>query len=194
MKLTSTDEKINFLCGLYKEIQRIYAQNLTESDYVYFVPQKTKTGEYLQRYTLEQSQDNAELTNDLPARLSIKNSRNKTTFTFKLAKLQLLTELYNEVQKVSLEDKDLDLSKVFSEFKKSHSEYRINHSEFLKVEEVIKYHRRASQREGSIFANSINFFTGEMTKSAIFLEKYEFFKAGEDQEINDLQDFHCIEL
>lgn len=171
MILNTNKEKIEFLNGLFNEINRIYRQNLTPSDHEYFSSKKGA-----QCYTLSLSEESSSLDEKLPRNLTLnKYGYYLNQFTVKHAKLRLLIDLYNRVQEASQPEGALDLTDIFAKFKTEHEDIRVTYDRYKSAEETLKYQRRHSQRESvSYFARMLNYIFGE-PKSAKFLTKYDFF-------------------
>lgn len=181
MKLKSKEEQVTFLKKLYGNIERIYKQNLTDSDHKWFAPSEKFNGE--QRYVLAKS-GSAKLTNELPGALEMKSSTSVIDFSIKFAKLRLLIALYNTVEARTHTNDFLDLDDVFEKFKGNFNDVRVNFNEWKTAEQVLKTQRRTAQREGKFFASFLNFFIGK-PKSEQFLEKYDFFKNDATKSQND---------
>lgn len=166
--ILNQEKKVQFLTELLENIQRIYNQNLTESDEKHFVKKRFPSP----RFTLKEESGTSLLSDCLPRKIKLEITPWAIPhFTTKLTKLDLLTDLYNYIENEAQKNEDLNLDDAFAEFKK-HNTYELDYDP-ISPEQVMKLHRRESELGSGLLARILRFFI--TPKSESFLGKHGFF-------------------
>lgn len=196
MILTTEAEKKTFLTELHAHIMRIYGQNVTESDRAYFKTQYTDNSAI--RYSADsktlapnpmypskvelKKEGASSIERSIPREMMLIKHGSRNPFSMKIAKLTVLTELYNlsEAAIAANPVKELDLAAISQEVRKKYPDIRVNDAgKTYSVDQVMHSHRRNYFRDDSLLGKFLRFLF-PAPKSEQFLKKYSFFEeAGE---------------
>lgn len=182
--LTSADKKAEFLRELLSQIERIRDQNLTAGDRI---NRYETLGGIPMDYTYTPGIDDKKFnvgTHELPIGIAIPTLE-KDNISVKNSKLYLLSKLYNVAASIAEKGGDLDLDKIFSDFKTKFNaelEERFPGRNYT-VDNLLKAQHNPSQRkENKTFVSKLSTLSVFAPKSQKLLDKYDFFNSSYDKQ------------